>query len=226
MGEDQPLMAAGLDSLGSMEFVAVLSQRLHIPLRTTLPFDHPTAVAVADHILSLLAASDSTSSSHPNMLPPVLSAELQRRSTGAPKVRAVGIMEAVSQPLVQPGFGEAAAKLPGWSADDAIGGVPHQRWDMDATGDSVGAMPAARFGAFMAGVELFDGAAFSMSAAEAAAADPQHRLLLQMTCALTWPCESSGSNVHEQQSVTPCHGLAQSQWMCASVVAVFLFRRR
>jgi acyl transferase domain-containing protein len=40
---------------------------------------------------------------------------------------------------------------------------------------------ASRFGAFVDGIELFDAGAFGMSAPEAAAADPQHRLLLQLT---------------------------------------------
>ena len=185
MGDDQPLMAAGLNSLGSMEFVAVLSQRLCLPLRATLPFDHPTAAAVADHLFSLMTAPHSREVSRVAMLPSSsLSADQQLRRMGAPQGgRAVGIAAVASQPLVQPGVGGAATKLLGWFADDAIGRVPHQRWDMDAMGATAGAMSAARFGAFITGVELFDSDAFSMSTAEAAAADPQHRLLLQMACA-------------------------------------------
>jgi len=202
VGEDQPLMAAGLDSLGSMEFIAVLSQRLRIPLRATLPFDQPTAAAVADHLSSTMAAADMATGGDLGVLPSARpSAELQSRSMGAAQSsRSVGITAAVSQPLVQPGFGEAAAQLPGWSADDAIGRVPYQRWDVDAIRAPAGAMPAPQYGAFMAGMELFDGEAFSMSAAEAAAADPQHRLLLQMTCALTWQHECPGSSVRDRHS--------------------------
>ena len=190
MGDDQPLMAAGLDSLGSMEFVAVLSRRLRLQLRATLPFDHPTAEAVADHLLSMMATADPATGSHVDVLPPInLSAELQRRPMGALQgSRAVGIAAAVSQPLAQPGFSNAAARMPGWSGNDAVGRIPHQRWDMDTAEKPAGAMPAARFGAFMADVELFDSDAFGLSTSEAAAADPQHRLLLQMTCALSWRC--------------------------------------
>lgn len=59
--------------------------------------------------------------------------------------------------------------------------VPLERWDVD-TFDAK-ASPAttleARFGAFVAGAQLFDAAAFGMGRQEAVYMDPQQRLLLE-----------------------------------------------
>ena len=51
----EPLMAAGLDSLGAVELRNSLESKLGVTLSSTLIFDYPTAAAVADHIASLLA---------------------------------------------------------------------------------------------------------------------------------------------------------------------------
>ncbi len=55
-----------------------------------------------------------------------------------------------------------------------------QRWDVDRLPEGLaGDGLAPRFGAFLPGVDLFDAAAFAISAPEAALMDPQQRLLLQ-----------------------------------------------
>jgi len=62
---------------------------------------------------------------------------------------------------------------------DRIHRVPLERWDLDGAehlpgmGDPL--TLSAQFGAFMRDVDLFDAAAYGLSAAEAAAMDPQHR---------------------------------------------------
>lgn len=62
-------------------------------------------------------------------------------------------------------------------AADRIHRVPFERWDLDQAerlqGDAL--TQAAQFGAFMLDADLFDGTAHGLSAAEAAAMDPQHR---------------------------------------------------
>jgi len=65
---------------------------------------------------------------------------------------------------------------------DAIGEVPAERWDaaaldLAAEGEGCG---AARRGAFIAGVDLFDAEFFGISPREAASMDPQQRLLLEI----------------------------------------------
>jgi acyl carrier protein len=53
-GQDEPLMAAGLDSLGAVELRNSLEGRLGVRLSSTLTFDYPTAAAIADHIAAQL----------------------------------------------------------------------------------------------------------------------------------------------------------------------------
>ena len=198
---DQPLMAAGLDSLGSMEFVSVLSQRLRLPLPATLPFNYPTAAAVAAHLSDLLAAATGSYASALGkcaaVVPPLLpAAAAERRDTdtdGLRHSRPIGIMAAVSQPLY---CSDTTAATHAAATEDAVYTVPYQRWDVDAataaTTTALGGTTAgSRFGAFMRGVELFDADAFGMLAPEATAADPQHRLLLQLTGKLTTPAHAA-----------------------------------
>lgn len=50
------------------------------------------------------------------------------------------------------------------------------RWDVEATGEAVG----ARYGGFVAEWAAFDAAAFGISPSEAACLDPSQRVLLQV----------------------------------------------
>lgn len=52
----EPLMAAGLDSLGAVELRNALEGALRVPLPPTLAFDYPTAAAIADLAAERLAA--------------------------------------------------------------------------------------------------------------------------------------------------------------------------
>jgi hypothetical protein len=82
---------------------------------------------------------------------------------------------------------------------------PVEDWDVLAgcPGDS---RDGVRFGAFVQGAALFDAAAFGLSSAEAAAMDPQQRMLLQVcffcVCAeLQNQCLSTSSPVIGQYLV-------------------------
>ena len=50
VGDDEPLMSAGLDSLGSVEFANVLSQKLGMQMPGTLVFDYPSVSAVTEYL--------------------------------------------------------------------------------------------------------------------------------------------------------------------------------
>lgn len=70
---------------------------------------------------------------------------------------------------------------------DAVGLVPWSRWDVEATyrpiGGSGGSYSLAayvRHGAFLEDIWAFDAGAFRLAGAEAAAMDPQHRILLEL----------------------------------------------
>ncbi|XYI02620.1 non-ribosomal peptide synthase/polyketide synthase [Sorangium sp. So ce1128] len=68
------------------------------------------------------------------------------------------------------------------SGVDAIGEVPPERWSLDAAA-SGGATPeqrAARWGAFLKDVDLFDADFFSIAPREAVTLDPQQRILLEV----------------------------------------------
>jgi acyl carrier protein len=54
---DEPLMAAGLDSLGAVELRNALEGRLGLQLPGTLVFDYPSRAALSQYIGSRLAAS-------------------------------------------------------------------------------------------------------------------------------------------------------------------------
>ena len=56
VGPEQPLMAAGLDSLGSVELGTSLGATLGLQLPSTLVFDHPTVSALVSHLTTALAA--------------------------------------------------------------------------------------------------------------------------------------------------------------------------
>ena len=173
VGPNEPLMAAGLDSLGAVELKNSLESRLAVQLPSTLVFDYPTTAALSEFLIAKLAPAgsasavpastvtvDSLSWAVPGMSPPVAG------SAAAATVVMLGAswsspQQALSQ-LAVPGGGQ-----------DAVGLVPLDRWDVEA--DPL----AARFGAYLADIAAFDAAAFSISDAETALMDPQQRLLLE-----------------------------------------------
>ncbi len=57
VGPQEPLMAAGLDSLASVEFRNSLEAKLQMKLPTTLIFDYPTAAAIAEYAAAAAAAA-------------------------------------------------------------------------------------------------------------------------------------------------------------------------
>ena len=57
--DEQPLVAAGLDSLGAGEVKAGLERELDTPLPATLVFDYPSIRAITEHVESLLTDQES-----------------------------------------------------------------------------------------------------------------------------------------------------------------------
>jgi len=106
------------------------------------------------------------------------------------RARLTALESARDEPIAVVGL---ACRLPG--ADDAdgfwdlvengrcaVGDVPADRWDVDAwydpDPDAPGRMYTKR-GGFVEGIDLFDADLFGINPREAAATDPQHRLLLE-----------------------------------------------
>lgn len=70
-----------------------------------------------------------------------------------------------------------------WSGEDAITGIPADRWDVedyyDADADAAGRM-TTRFGGFVDNVRHFDADFFGIAPEEARSLDPQQRLLMEL----------------------------------------------
>ena len=146
---DEPLMAAGLDSLGAVELRSALEGRLSLSLPPTLVFDYPSAGALVGALDGMLAAAapptasagaDTAAAAQP---PPPLP-----RGGGAPPPVCVIAVSAVTQRLPA---GAGAAGAPGWQLADAIRVVPLARWDADI---ALTEQRPARFGAFVGGAEV------------------------------------------------------------------------
>ena len=52
---DEPLMEAGLDSIGAVELRNLVSTRFGVELPATITFDHPSAAALAQYLARTLA---------------------------------------------------------------------------------------------------------------------------------------------------------------------------
>ena len=122
IGADDPLMAAGLDSLGATELRNALQRTTGLVLPATVIFDHPTVAAMAAHLTALLS---------PGRVP---GADRQPRN-------AVAASTAAQPAAVDPLFvADRAMRLPHGGADsqlklqaaDTCAPVPLQRWDVEA----------------------------------------------------------------------------------------------
>ena len=168
-----PLMEAGVDSLAATELSNRLRAATGLALSPTLVFEQPTPRAIAAHVLEQLAGAQ------PVVAPASLAAGSARAASGG----TVCVRGAAGR---WPGGceGGAGALWPMLQASgDAVGAVPAARWTLSAVVD-VGALSEVQaacvsHGGFVRDAERFDNAAFGVSAAESGAMDPQQRLLLE-----------------------------------------------
>jgi acyl carrier protein len=176
---DAPLMAAGLDSLSSLELRGALQARFGGgPLPATLAMDYPSVAAIAA-LLHGRAAPGRAAHGAP-------AAAAQSRPVAgarAPQLPAAQAIAVVGMAARVPGAGLdgrlelAGSAGGGWA--DAVTPVPQARWLPDGAAAALHDGAPARFGAFLPGIEAFDAAAFGIAAPEAALMDPQQRLLLE-----------------------------------------------
>lgn len=169
LAHDEPLMAAGLDSLGATELVEGLQTAFDITLPATLVFDYPTVAAIASWI----------------------SQQLMRGTQEGPdaQARAVALPASAFSPEGHKGSHMALITgvagdeklLQQWTGGDDIIRVPHSRWDTSQQANTTGLSNtlAPQFGSFLNNVDQFDSALFGIMASEALTMDPQQRLLLQ-----------------------------------------------
>ena len=114
---DDPLMAAGLDSLGAMELRSSLEQSLGVDLPGMLIFDYPSVHAIIEYAESLLGPKQEPMSSD------AISTGMRTSSEGSVSIH----MLSLAARLPSPEHNWCASP----SAGDSIWRVPHMRWDAD-----------------------------------------------------------------------------------------------
>eukprot|EP00889_Picochlorum_renovo_P006745 jgi/Picre1/33775/NNA_001254.t1 len=180
---DEPLMSAGLDSLGSVEFANVLAQKFSLQMPATLVFDYPSVRSIAEFLMDQVPNTEDDSSEGGLVEEQSASIQISAISTQSARpaifVRSVNVQayqKASARPQNTP-IKETGGLV------DFIKPIPLGRWDVEYADGSLGDSTnlSAQFGAFMHGIEQFDAAGYSISHPEAVAMDPQHRIILEMS---------------------------------------------
>jgi acyl transferase domain-containing protein/NADPH:quinone reductase-like Zn-dependent oxidoreductase/acyl carrier protein len=164
VGHEDPLMAAGLDSLGAVELRNGLESRLGLELPSTLVFDYPTIGSIAEFIRSQMQVEEEVEED---------SFVDTRQLSSAPMAGPDAVLAIRRSVFRLPGDKGADIVGPG----DNISMIPTSRWDaeLSLTDDL-----SVRFGAFIENPFMFDPKVFGASVAEAVLMDPQQRMVLEM----------------------------------------------
>eukprot|EP00889_Picochlorum_renovo_P002070 jgi/Picre1/29100/NNA_004493.t1 len=160
---EEPLMAAGLDSLGTVELKNALESSFGISLPSTLVFDYPTVGALSNY-LSTQISSDFSESGDDLSLADVEHALIP--SGGARDVQILCFSSKTHRDFITE------------EPSDCVEHVPLSRWDLEKQVDLCGGLPVP-FGVFLDHVDMFDNSLFGLSETESVLIDPQQRLLLE-----------------------------------------------
>ncbi|MFC9440235.1 beta-ketoacyl synthase N-terminal-like domain-containing protein [Nocardia sp. NPDC057030] len=170
----EPFSSFGLTSAVALVFVGKISTWMGKPLPPDLPWEYPTVHALAE---GLAAAQDDPG--------PALPDAADREPEAGPGPARSG---AAQEPVAVIGIGCAFPGVRGpdqlwetlWHGRELVGQAPAARHDWPPTGHARGdERPRSWFGSFLDDPYAFDAGYFGIGDAEAAAMDPQHRLLAE-----------------------------------------------
>ncbi|MFD6156189.1 beta-ketoacyl synthase N-terminal-like domain-containing protein [Nocardia sp. NPDC060256] len=170
----EPFSSFGLTSAVALVFVGKISTWMGKPLPPDLPWEYPTVHALAE---GLAAAQDSIE-------PMPQDAADREPAVGGRSVRA----DLAQEPVAIIGIGCSFPGLRGpeqlwetlWHGRELVGQAPAARHDWPPSGRAPGdEQHGSWFGSFLDDPYAFDANYFGIGDAEAAAMDPQHRLLAE-----------------------------------------------
>ena len=172
-----PLMESGVDSLAATELRNAIRHELGTAVRlpSTIVFDHPTAAAIAQFVISQLDiavvenhTTGQTQLAQTQLPPPVsdTTALLQARVMGTWSVAPAMDRSNDVWRLMH-------------SAANTVRQIPAQRFDIAAARLAAPELLYMRHGHFVINAQLLDNRLFRMSTAEVQSTDPTHRLLLE-----------------------------------------------
>ncbi len=163
VGLDEPLMAAGLDSLGAVELKGAIEKVMGLDLPATFVFNYPT---VSSMVQFCVEASPMQHDEGVDAAPAFAGGLSHARHAEGPVVCDVG---AILVPVELDSFAADSG-----ASCDTVRAAPPERWST-AAGDG----DLQRFCSFLDGVELFDNSLFKISQQESTTMDPQQRILLE-----------------------------------------------
>ena len=130
---DEPLMSAGLDSLGSVEFANVLAQKFSMQMPATLVFDYPTVRALAEFLMEQVPTADDEESSSDEDLVDEQDAPMQISAISMQTTRPAVFLRSVNIQAYQKGSASLLAKPVKRTGGliDFIKPIPLERWDLE-----------------------------------------------------------------------------------------------